>query len=114
MKKFVLVSLLFASSLAFADVYLQSGESSWVSGDRVHCGISEPSERRFTCTYSVCLRSDSIHHTSAHNCEFFNGYKTQSRGVWAYQGSEAIEQAISVLERDSDVADFKLSSVDCY
>jgi len=107
------MSFLLTTNL-YADTYLQSGESQWIGGEKVHCGLSEPTEKRYNCTYEACLKSTSVHHTSVHNCEFFNGYKSYSNSVWAYSGSEAEDKLEREISSDSDITDYKVRSISCF
>lgn len=114
MKNFlILISVLISASL-YADTYLQSGQSQWVSSDIVHCGVNQPTEKRYTCTYEACLKSTSIHHISADNCEFFKGYQSYSDSVWAFSGSEAESKMEQEISSDSDITDYKVRSISCY
>ncbi|MGE3608978.1 MAG: hypothetical protein AB7I27_05280 [Bacteriovoracaceae bacterium] len=113
MRKLLFLFSISLSFLSHADVYLQNGQSQWVRGDMVYCGYNQPTERNFTCTYSACLKSESVHHYNVHNCEFFKGYKIRTLSVWAMSGSEAEAILQDKLHQDNDITDFKPSTIQC-
>jgi hypothetical protein len=113
MKKMLFLFLALSGS-AFADVYLQPGQSSYVSRETVHCGVDQPREKSFSCSYVACLKSDSILNISALACRTHNGYRSHSKNVWAFSGSEAESQVSSLLSSDRDVVDWEYSSINCY
>ena len=110
---FIVLTVFFSLNL-HADTYLEVGASRWVSSGIVHCGGSQPSEKRFNCSYVACFKSSSVHHTSQHNCEFFKGYESSSDSVWALSGSEAESKLEREVSSDSDIVHLKTRSISCY
>ena len=113
MKNLFMTLVILLSLNVSADTYLQSGESQWINSGTVHCGVSQPTEKSYTCTYKVCLKSSSIHHVSVHNCNFFNGYESSSSSVWAYSGSEAEAKVAQEISSDPDTLDYKSRNISC-
>lgn len=102
-KSLLLIGALFFSTVANADVYLQSGSSSWINrGTKVHCGYSQPSsDRRYQCSYQICTSKFTVA-TDASSCRFHNRYRSETVSVWAFSGSQAERKAKAKIREQHD------------